>query len=372
MYEVFASLFATMIISALLVPLIRKLAIKVGAIDKPNKRRINKKPMPTLGGLGIFIAFNFSNFFLLRTQFPQKQLWALFLAECVVIITGILDDLYELKPLQKLSGNILAALIVYYVAHVKMTSISIPFIGLFHLGWLSMPITIIWIVAITNAVNLLDGLDGLATGVSIIALTTSAITGFFFLTVTSTYVPILMLTLVAALIGFLPYNFHPASIFLGDTGSLFIGFMISVFSLYGLKNATFISIIIPIFILGVPITDTVYAILRRILNKKPIFQADRHHLHHRLLQMGLTHRQTVFVIYGIAMIFSFISLLIPISNLWGSIFLVIASLFGLELFVEAIGLVGSHKQPLLNLIKKLVTNSATRQGLSESRKNKRD
>ena len=370
MYKIFAALFATMIVSALLVPLIRKLAIKIVAIDSPNSRRVNHKPMPTIGGLGIFIAFNFCNFFLLRAQYPQKQLFALFLAECIIIITGIIDDIYEIKPYQKLLGIILAALVVYYIADVQMRSISIPFMGLFHLKWLSMPITLIWIVAITNAVNLLDGLDGLATGVSIIALTTSAITGFFFLTMRNTFIPIMMLCLVAALLGFLPYNFHPASIFLGDTGALFIGFMISVFSLYGLKNATFISIIIPIFILGVPITDTVYAILRRMLNKKPIFQADKHHLHHRLIQMGLTHRQTVLVIYGIALIFSFISLLFPISNFWGSIFLLIASLLGLELFVEAIGLVGSKKQPLLNFIKRMVMNSATREGIPNSKKKK--
>lgn len=369
MYKIFAALFATLIISAILVPLIRKLAIKVGAIDKPNKRRINRKPMPTMGGLGIFLAFNFSNFFLLRAQFPQQQLFSLFLAECIIIITGVIDDIYEIKPYQKVIGILLASLVVYYIAGVKMTSITIPFVGLIQLKWLSMPITLIWILAITNAINLLDGLDGLATGVSIIALTTSAVTGFFFLTVTSTFVPIMMLTLVAALIGFLPYNFHPASIFLGDTGALFIGFMISVFSLYGLKNATFISIIIPICILGVPITDTVYAILRRMLNKKPIFQPDKHHLHHRLIQMGLTHRQTVLVIYGIALIFSFISFLFPISNFWGTIFLVIALGFGIELFVEAIGLVGRHKQPLLNLIKRTVMKAATREDIPTDSKN---
>lgn len=372
MYKIFAALFATLIISAILVPLVRKLAIKIGAIDKPNKRRINRQPMPTMGGLGIFLAFNFTNFFLLRAQFPQQQLFSLFLAECIIIATGIIDDIYEIKPYQKVIGILLAALVVYYIAEVKMTSITIPFVGLVHLKWLSMPITMIWILAITNAINLLDGLDGLATGVAIIALTTSAITGFFFLTVTSTFVPILMLTLVAALIGFLPYNFHPASIFLGDTGALFIGFMISVFSLYGLKNATVISIIIPICILGVPITDTIYAILRRLLNKKPIFQPDKHHLHHRLMQMGLTHRQTVLVIYGIALIFSFISFLFPISSFWGSIFLIIAVAFGLELFVEAVGLVGSGKRPLLNLIKKTVMTAATREGLPpESKKNKK-
>lgn len=371
MYKIFASLFATMIISAILVPFIRKLAIKIGAVDKPNARRINKKPMPTMGGLGIFIAFSFSNFFLLRSQFPTKQLLALFLAELIIVITGVIDDIYEINPYQKLLGIILASLVVYYLAGIRLRSFTIPLIGTFSLHWLSLPVTLLWIVAITNAINLLDGLDGLATGVSIIALTTSSITGFFFLPSFNTYIPVMMITLVAALLGFLPYNFHPASIFLGDTGALFIGFLISVFSLYGLKNATVISLVIPIFILGVPITDTVYAILRRMLNKKSIFAADKHHLHHRLIQMGLTHRQTVLVIYGIALIFSFISLLLPLSSFWGTIFLIIASLLGLELFVEAIGLVGSHKQPLLNFIKKSVMKSATRDGLSDNSKHER-
>ena len=336
MYRIIASLFATMILSAILTPFIRLLAFKVGAVDNPNARRVNKVPMPTMGGLAIFLAFNVTNFLLLRKQYPIEQLWALLLAECIILVTGIIDDIYELKPRQKIYG------------------ITLPFLGTVTLGWLSLPITLIWILAITNAVNLIDGLDGLATGVAIIALSTSAVTGYFFLNVTNTFISIMMFTLVAALIGFLPYNFHPAKIYLGDTGSLFIGFMISVFALYGLKNATFITIIIPVIILGVPITDTVYAILRRILNKKPISQADKHHLHHRLMQMGLSHRQTVLVIYGIALIFSSISLLYPISSFWGSVLLTVATLLGLEIFVEVIGLVGESRRPLLNFIKKIV------------------
>src|SRR5699024_5815738 len=145
--------------------------------------------------------------------------------------------------------------------------------------------------------------------------------------VTNTFISIMMFTLVAALIGFLPYNFHPAKIYLGDTGSLFIGFMISVFALYGLKNATFITIIILVIILGVLITDTVYAILQTIL------QAAQNRLHKRLMQMGLSHRQTVLVIYVIAFIFSSISLLYPISSFWGSVLLTLATLLGLEIFV---------------------------------------
>lgn len=354
MGKIFAAFIATILISALLVPIVRRLAFKLGAVDKPNARRINKKTMPTMGGLAIFIAFNFTNFVILRNQYHLGQMMALFIAQCVIIITGIIDDIYELKPYQKIIGIISAALIVYYAANIRMTTITLPFAGTVKLGILSLPITLIWILAITNAVNLIDGLDGLATGIAIIALTTSALTGYFFLNVTNTFVSIMMFTLVAALIGFLPYNFHPAKIYLGDTGSLFIGFMISVFALFGLKNATFISIIIPVIILGVPITDTVYAIIRRLLNKKPIMKPDKHHLHHRLMQMGLSHQQTVWVIYGIALIFSFISLLYPLSNILGSILLTIATLFGLEIFVELIGLVGPNHTPLLNLIKKIV------------------
>lgn len=361
MYKILASLFATMLLAALLTPFIRQLAFKVGAVDNPNARRVNKIPMPTMGGLAIFLSFNLANLFLLRNQYPSSQLYSLILAQLIIITTGVIDDIYELKPRQKMFGIFLAALVVFFVAKVRMTTLTLPFLGVIPLGWLSFPITIIWILAITNAVNLIDGLDGLATGVSIIALTTSAVTGYFFLNVTNTFVSIMMFTLVAALIGFLPYNFHPARIYLGDTGSLFIGFMMSVFSLYGLKNATFITIIIPVIIMGVPITDTVYAILRRWLNNKPISQADKHHLHHRLMQMGLSHRQTVLVIYGIALIFSFISLLYPLSNLWGSVLLTVATLLGLELFVELIGLVGDGRQPLLDGIKKLVLMTSARE-----------
>ncbi|WP_057876341.1 glycosyltransferase family 4 protein [Liquorilactobacillus aquaticus] len=370
MYLIMVSLVVTALLSLILTPLIRRLAFKVGAVDNPNTRRVNKVPMPTMGGLAIFIAFSAANFFLLRKQYPTSQVWILFIAECVIVATGIIDDIYELKPKQKIVGITLAALIVYFFAHVRMTTLTLPFFGTLNLGWLSLPITVLWILAITNAINLIDGLDGLAAGVSIIALFTSGLTGFFFLNVTSTFVSIMMFTLVAALIGFLPFNFHPAKIYLGDTGALFIGFMISVFSLYGLKNATFITIVIPVIILGVPITDTVYAILRRILNKKPISQADKHHLHHRLMEMGLSHTQTVLVIYGIALIFSFISLLYPISNVVGSILLTFATLLGLELFVESIGLVGSQRRPLLNWIGK-VMKKESKISNHLSRKNKK-
>ena len=364
-FEIVVSLFATMIISAILTPFVRRIAFKIGAVDKPNARRVNKVPMPTMGGLAIFLAFNFSLFFLLRNQIPNPQFYGIFFGECIIMLTGIIDDIFELKPSQKMIGILLAALAVYWFAEVQMTTLTLPFIGIVHLGWLSLPITLLWIAAITNAINLLDGLDGLATGVTIIALFTTGFTGLFFLPSTNIYIVIMIFTLVAAEVGFLPYNFFPARIYLGDTGALFIGFMIAVFSLSGLKNATFISVLIPLMILGVPLTDTIYAILRRLLNKQSIAHADKRHLHHRLMQMGLTHRQTVLVIYGISMIFSFIALLYPLSTLWGSVLLTIGILVGIELFVEAIGLVGENRTPMLSWIKRLVRTTTSKTASNE-------
>ena len=364
-FEIVVSLFATMIISAILTPFVRRIAFKIGAVDKPNARRVNKVPMPTMGGLAIFLAFNFSLFFLLRNQIPNPQFYGIFFGECIIMLTGIIDDIFELKPSQKMIGILLAALAVYWFAEVQMTTLTLPFIGIVHLGWLSLPITLLWIAAITNAINLLDGLDGLATGVTIIALFTTGFTGLFFLPSANIYIVIMIFTLVAAEVGFLPYNFFPARIYLGDTGALFIGFMIAVFSLSGLKNATFISVLIPVMILGVPLTDTIYAILRRLLNKQSIAHADKRHLHHRLMQMGLTHRQTVLVIYGISMIFSFIALLYPLSTLWGSVLLTIGILVGIELFVEAIGLVGENRTPMLSWIKRLVRTTTSKTASNE-------
>ena len=353
LFKIAVSLFVTMFISAFITPFVRRLAFVLGAVDKPNARRVNKKPMPTMGGLAIFLGFTFSTFVMLRPQFNTHMLFSLFGAEAIVIITGMIDDIKELSPKQKMFGLFVASLVVYFLAGVRMTNINL---GSWHweLGWLSLPITIIWILGITNAVNLIDGLDGLATGVSIIALVTMGIIGFFFLSVAQVGTPIMIFTLAAALVGFLPHNFHPAKIFLGDTGSLFIGFMLSVLSLQGLKNVTFISLIIPVIVMGVPITDTFFAIVRRRLAHVPVTQADKHHLHHRLMQMGLSHRQTVLVIYGISLIFAMIALLYPLSSTWGNILLTIGLIFALELFVELIGLLGPNRTPMLFAIRKLV------------------
>lgn len=359
MFKIIVELFFLVIIQAAITPFIRRLAFVLGAVDNPNARRVNKKPMPTLGGLGLFVTFNIGAFILLRDQFPTHEIFSLLLASSVIILTGMIDDILELKPMQKMIGIFIAALIIYFLAGIRMNVLNIPFLHKeINLGWWSLPITIFWILALTNAVNLIDGLDGLADGVSMISLTTMGIVGYFFLHTHELYVPIACFMLAACLIGFLPYNFHPAKIFLGDTGALYIGFMIAVLSLKGLKNVTFISLLVPIIILGVPITDTVYAIIRRKLNKKPVSQADKHHLHHQLMKMGLTHRQTVLVIYALSLVFSFISLLFLLSPTWGIWPLIVALLLALEIFVESIGLLGEKYHPLMHVIQKLINKKS--------------
>ena len=362
-------LFITMIVSLILTPIIKLISFKIGAVDRPGDRRINTKTMPTAGGLSIFLSFSFALLWEFRAMIPFDYVWPMLLGAAIVVVTGLLDDIFELTPLQKTLGLTLAALVIYFVAGIKISTVSIPYLGVFDLGWLGLPMTILWILAITNAVNLIDGLDGLASGVSIISLTTIGIISYFFLP-NSVEVPMVIFTLIAAIVGFFPYNFYPATIFLGDTGALFLGFMISVLSLQGLKNATFITVITPMLILGVPITDTVYAMIRRKFNKQKISSADKMHLHHRLLSLGFTHRGTVLTIYTLAMVFSFIALLMNYASNTAIILLIISTGFGIELFIELIGLVGENRQPLMCALK-FLGNRRFRQKVLKARAEKR-
>jgi UDP-GlcNAc:undecaprenyl-phosphate GlcNAc-1-phosphate transferase len=358
-----------MIVSLILTPIIKLISFKIGAVDRPGDRRINTKTMPTAGGLSIFLSFSFALLWEFRAMIPFDYVWPMLLGAAIVVVTGLLDDIFELTPLQKTLGLTLAALEIYFVAGIKISTVSIPYLGVFDLGWLGLPMTILWILAITNAVNLIDGLDGLASGVSIISLTTIGIISYFFLP-NSVEVPMVIFTLIAAIVGFFPYNFYPATIFLGDTGALFLGFMISVLSLQGLKNATFITVVTPMLILGVPITDTVYAMIRRKFNKQKISSADKMHLHHRLLSLGFTHRGTVLTIYALAMVFSFIALLMNYASNTAIILLIISTGFGIELFIELIGLVGENRQPLMCALK-FLGNRRFRQKVLMARAEKR-
>ncbi|GBG97549.1 MraY family glycosyltransferase [Lactococcus termiticola] len=366
---------ATIGMSLIFTPLMTFISKKIGAVDKPNKRRINTKVMPSAGGLAIFLSFGISVVFLLpMIVHPQpleithlgpgkppeifvgsflQYAWPFLLASAIVVVTGLIDDIKEISPRLKMLGLTIAASLIWLLTHARFDNLKIPFGGPFLVfpAWLSFIFTVFWILAITNAVNLIDGLDGLASGVSIISLMTMAVVAYFFLPSLNVFLPILIFTLVAAILGFFPYNYHPAIIYLGDTGALFLGFMISVFSLLGLKNATAVAVLTPLLILGVPITDTAIAMVRRRLNNQKISSADKMHLHHRLMALGFTHRGAVLVIYGISAIFAFISLILQVSSRIGGILMLVACLIGLEIFVELVGILGKDRQPLLDTLR---------------------
>ena len=373
-------LISTLVLSAIATPLVRFLAFKIGAVDNPNARRINKVPMPTAGGLAVFIAFAVSVLFFLPGIIKHLNVNGVYihyvlplvLAGGIIIVTGLIDDVKELKPLPKMTGILIAATIIWLWTDFRFDDFKIPFGGpLIHFpSWVSFFLTVLWIVAITNAVNLIDGLDGLVSGVSIISLTTMGIVSYFFLHDSNIFLPLTIFVLVVSIAGFLPYNYHPAIIYLGDTGALFIGFMIGVLSLQGLKNSTAVAVVTPMIILGVPITDTVVAIIRRHLSGKKFYEADRMHLHHRLLSMGLTHRGTVLVIYAISFIFSLTSLLLNVSSRLGGVLLMVFLLLGVLILSEMVGIFGENRTPLLNTLR-FIGNSSYRQEAIEKWKSRR-
>jgi UDP-GlcNAc:undecaprenyl-phosphate/decaprenyl-phosphate GlcNAc-1-phosphate transferase len=359
---IYLTMFICFISSILITPLVKKLAFLIGATDKPNQRKVHQKIMPRLGGLAIYISFVIGVLiydpnppFMFPVDYPNV-LKALMIGSGIIIITGILDDMFEISAKMKMFGQLAAAGVVVFWGGVQVEFINIPFTDeKIYFGLLSIPITIIWIVGITNAINLIDGLDGLAAGVSSIALITIAGMAILF---GNPFVAALAAIVLASTVGFLFYNFYPAKIFMGDTGALFLGYMIAIFSLLGFKNVTLISFIIPVIILGVPISDTFFAILRRIVNKKPLSAPDKSHLHHCLLGLGFTHRQTVLIIYAMAAFFGLAAVIFSQAKLWGAIFLVIALLVVIEIIAEKIGLVGKNYRPLLKFFRDLRYSTA--------------
>ena len=358
-------LIGTFLIAIVGTPLVRSLAFRVGAVDNPNARRINKKPMPSAGGLAIFLAFVLATL-VFMPMIIQKDVWHIsyfryilpvVVGGAIVVLTGFIDDIFELKPLPKMLGIVIGAVIVWAFTDFRFDSFKIPFGGpVIQFGpVLTLILTVLWIAAITNAINLIDGLDGLVGGVSIISLMTMGVISYFFLYDTDIFLNLTIFVLVAAIIGFFPYNYHPAIIYIGDTGALFIGFMIGVLSLQGLKNATAVAILSPVIILGV-------AIVRRKLSGRPAMEADKMHLHHRLLAMGFTHRGAVLVVYAIATLFSLIALLLNVSSRLGGILLLLSLLLGMEILIEGLEIWGIGRTPLFNFLK-FIGNSDYRQAI---------
>ena len=341
----FLAMAAALVASIILTPLVIKFAIRIGAVDRPNYRKVHASVMPRIGGLAIFGAFLIGYSILLP---KDEHTTGILIGALIIIVVGFLDDMFEITAKAKLAGQLAAAIVVVAWGGLQIEFVNLPFIGQFDFGYLSIPITIIWIIGITNAINLIDGLDGLAAGVSTIALIAIAvmavIMGNVFVVATASI-------LAASSLGFLFYNFHPAKIFMGDTGSLFLGFMISVLALLGFKNVAVVALIIPVIILGIPISDTFFAIVRRIRMKQSITAPDKSHLHHCLLRSGFSHRQTVLIIYALAILFGVAAVLFSQATVWGAIMLIVVMLLAIELFVEIIGLAGANYRPLLNLVR---------------------
>ena len=336
--DIFMAVLA-LVFSLLLVPLVAKLAIKIGAVDKPNARKVHTRIMPRMGGLAIYISF-FAVLFL--SQGMTRQLLGLFLGGTVLVLVGIVDDMKDIPAKVKLCGQILAACIVvgFGVRVDFMTYIF--FGGMFQLSILSAQITVIWIVAITNAVNLIDGLDGLAAGISTISAITMAIVGY----ASGQYLMASMaMILIGATLGFLKYNFHPASIFMGDTGSMFLGYNLSVLAVMGFaKSFTLLSLVPPLLVLAIPILDTLFAIIRRKMNNKPIFKPDKNHLHHCLLKYGFSHRDTVLVIYAVSAILAVCGLIMTNLNSTQGI-LLLAVISGVIIYsAMKLGVIGKKEE----------------------------
>ncbi len=289
-------------------PYVIKIAHFLGAVDLPDQRKVHDQTMPRLGGLAIFSAFIIV---VLAGVQVSRPILGIIVGGCVIFVVGMLDDIYQLPPWVKLIGQSIAAAIAIYCG-VVVNFVTNPFNGLLDLGYLGIPLTFLWIVGISNAINLIDGLDGLAAGVSGIA---AATIGFVAYSQGQEAVFMVAFILVAAILGFLPYNFHPARTFMGDGGSNFLGFILGCLAVMGLaKSTAVISLFVPIVILGIPILDTFFAIIRRINNKAPIFMPDKSHLHHRLMAIGCSHRGSVLIIYGISSFFGLVAIVLSYVN----------------------------------------------------------
>lgn len=347
MVKIFLLAFITMLVSLVVTPVIIKFAKRIKATDKPDFRKVHAEPISTLGGLAVFVSFLIG---LLILQPAGEYHTAILIGAFVIIGLGFFDDVFDLSAKIKFITQLAVAVFIVFWGGLQMEFINLPFGGEIEFGFLSSIVTILWIVGVTNAINLIDGLDGLAAGVSSIALLTL---GVMAVIMGNVYVATMAFILFFSTAGFLRYNFYPAKIFMGDTGALFLGYMISVLALLGFKNVTVISFIIPIFILGVPISDTLIAMIRRFINKQPLSSPDSAHLHHRLIRAGFTHKQTVLFIYALSAMFCVSAILFSMTTVWGSIAIFSITLLTMQILIENLEMINSDYKPLTNFVKLL-------------------
>jgi UDP-GlcNAc:undecaprenyl-phosphate GlcNAc-1-phosphate transferase len=340
----FAIFFLSLLFSFILTRYVRDVASRRGWVAIPSdERHLHASPLPRLGGVAIFISFSLTmvaaavlGSYLphLHSAFSLKTLLTILAPASVVFLLGVYDDLYTVGPYVKFAVQGLAATMLF-MGGLRILNIPVLF-GEHQLPWfVGLPFTILWVLAITNAFNLIDGLDGLAAGSALfstlVAFVVALLSG-------SSLVTVMAIALAGAILGFLRYNFNPATIFLGDSGSLFIGFLLSALALAGAQKApTIVAVAIPVVSFGLPILETSLSILRRLVSGRPVFTADREHIHHKLLQHGLTHRQVVIVLYGVSAVFALLSLFLlwPTGSSLGLVLAVLGT--GIWIGVQRLG-----------------------------------
>ena len=300
---IFSIVLSTFLFVAFITPFIKKIAIHINAIDIPNQRKIHKTPTPRLGGVGIYFGFLLG--YMLFGE-PSTIMNAILIGSFVIVLTGVIDDIKPLNASTKFVGQLIAASIVVFYGNILLKDIQA--FGIYiDFGFFTYPLTIFFILGCINCMNFIDGLDGLAAGISAIYFLTIGIIAIIQKKFGLDFV--LTFTMFGSTLGFLVYNFYPASIFMGDSGSMFLGFVISIIALLGFKNVTMTSLIIPLLILAIPILDVLFAILRRFIKRQKISTPDKYHIHHQLLNRNLSQRTVVLIIYVINLLFAMASII---------------------------------------------------------------
>ncbi len=294
MIRYLGALILSTVCSWLVTPYVGRIALSRGIVDRPRGRHIHDEPIPFLGGVAMYAAFFVSAVVFGR---PDRNTIGLLAGGAFAVALGVADDKWELAPRLKLAGQVAAAVLVMLFG-VRIEFITNPLGGMIYLGALSVPITLVWVVAFMNVVNFIDGLDGLAAGVSAIgsiAMALAALEGG------QSRLVVLSMALAGSALGFLRHNFYPARIFMGDAGAMFLGFTIAGISAIGaLKTPATLVLAVPVIVMGVPVVDTAFAIFRRVRRGVPVSSPDRDHVHHRLLAMGMTQRQAVLTLYTVS------------------------------------------------------------------------
>ena len=321
-------------------PLVKVLAARTGALDKPDARKVHTKPIPRIGGIGIYAACMLSMVLVMHfADLSGELFWGvigLMFSSTLMMLVGVIDDYKNLPAKVKLLGQIIAATVLVIGFDVRIDFVTDPFGDYIYLEWFAVPATIFWLVGLSNTINLIDGLDGLAAGVSSIAAITIMLVA---LEQNVMIIAVLTAALAGAAVGFLCYNFNPASIFMGDSGALFLGFMLAGISVIGaVKCAATIALIVPILALGLPILDTAFAIVRRYRGGVPIFRPDKGHLHHRLLGLGFTQRQAVLLMYVISALLGLSAVALTAVSSQIAIFILIIVMFSILYGAKKLGI----------------------------------